>query len=71
MVRYCDRPLCVINFCFKRLLQNSWMKFEIISQECSLGDPLPKLLKMFCSVEQDGRQNLNGTAFLVCGHPQD
>ena len=28
---------------------------EIISQEGSLGDPLPKLLKPFHSVEQDGR----------------
>ena len=28
---------------FKCLLQNQWMDFEIISQEGSLGDPLPKL----------------------------
>ena len=26
---------------FKRLLLNRWMNFEIITQECSLGDPLP------------------------------
>ena len=32
------------------------MDFEIISQECSLGDPLPKLLKLFHYVEQNGRQ---------------
>ena len=45
-------------FCFKRLLlQNCWTDFEIISQEGSLGDPLPKLLKPFRSVEQDGRQS--------------
>ena len=31
--------------------------FEIISQECSLGDYLPKLLKPLRSVEQDGRQS--------------
>ena len=31
--------------------------FEIISQECSLGDCLPKLLKPFRSVEQDGRRS--------------
>ena len=28
--------------------------FEIISQECSLGDCLAKLLKPFRSIEQDG-----------------
>ena len=32
------------------------MDFGIIIQEYSLGDPLPKLQKPFCSVEQDGRQ---------------
>ena len=30
--------------------------FEIIIQEYFLGDPLPKLLKQFRYVEQDGRQ---------------
>ena len=30
------------------------MDFEIISQEGSLVDPLPKLLKLFCFAEQDG-----------------
>ena len=32
------------------------MDFEIISQECFLGDPLPNLLKEFSYVEQNGRQ---------------
>ena len=32
------------------------MDFEIIIQECFLGDPLPKLLKEFCYFEQNGRQ---------------
>ena len=32
------------------------MDFRIIIQECFLGGPLPKLLKEFRSVEQDGRQ---------------
>ena len=45
---------------FKRLkrllLLNQKMDFEIIIQECSLGDPLPKLLKQFRYVEQNGRQ---------------
>ena len=42
---------------FKRLLlQNQWMDFEIIIQGSSLGDPLPKLLKPFRSIEQHGRQ---------------
>ena len=42
---------------FKQLLLlNQKMDFEIIIQKCSLGDPLPKLLKEFCFVEQNGRQ---------------
>ena len=32
------------------------MDFELIKQECFLGDPLPKLLKPFPYVEQNGRQ---------------
>ena len=39
------------------LLLNQWTDFEIISQECSLGNPLPKLLKQFRSVEQNGHQS--------------
>ena len=42
---------------FKQLLLlNQCIEFEIILQEGSLGDPLPKLLKRFRSIEQDGRQ---------------
>ena len=38
---------------FKQLfLLNQLMDFEVISQECSLGDPLPKLLKQFRSDDQ-------------------
>ena len=45
---------------FKRLLLLSQkIDFEIIIQECSLGDPLPKLLKRFRYVEQNGRQAIN------------
>ena len=32
------------------------MDFEIIIQECFLGDLLPKLLEEFRYVEQNGRQ---------------
>ena len=32
------------------------MDFEIIIQECFLGDPLPELLKRFRYFEQNGRQ---------------
>ena len=35
------------------------MDFEIIIQECFLGDPLPKLLKEFRYVEQNGRRAIN------------
>ena len=42
---------------FKQLLLlNQWMDFEIIIYACSLGDPLPKLLKLFRSIEQNGCQ---------------
>ena len=36
---------------------NRWTEIKIISQECFLGDCLPKLLKPFRSVEQDGHQS--------------
>ena len=62
IVSYCDQSLSVVlafsTFCFKRLLlQNGYTDFEIFLQEGSLGDPLPKLLKPFRSVEQDGRHS--------------
>ena len=41
----------------QRLLLNQCIDFEIILQEGFLGDPLPKLLKLFHSVEQNGRQS--------------
>ena len=31
-----------------------WTDFEIISQEGSLGNSLPKLLKLFLAIEQGG-----------------
>ena len=37
-------------------LLNQCTDFEIISQKCSLANPLPKLLNWFRSVEQNGRQ---------------
>ena len=33
-------------------LRNCWSDFEIISQECSLGDPFQKLFAKFRSVEK-------------------
>ena len=43
---------------FKRLLLfHQLMDFEILSQEFSLGDPIPKLLKPFSLDEQDGGQS--------------
>ena len=35
---------------------NLKMDYETIIQECFLGDPLPKLLKRFRYVQQNGRQ---------------
>ena len=61
MVSYCDRSLSVVRalstFALNDLLQKGWTGFDIISQEGSLGDPLPKLLKPFRSNEQDGHQS--------------
>ena len=39
------------------LLLNQCIDFEIILQEGFMDDPLPKLLKLFCCVEQDGPQS--------------
>ena len=36
------------------LLRNCWSDFEIISQECSLGDPFQKLFAKFWSVHKHG-----------------
>ena len=36
------------------LLRNNWSDFEIISQECSLGDPFQKLLAKFWSLYKHG-----------------
>ena len=36
------------------LLQNCWSDFEIISQECSLGDPFKKMFVKFWSVHKHG-----------------
>ena len=43
----------------KKTVPNAVKHFScsIISQECSLGDLLPKLLKLSCSAELDGRQS--------------
>ena len=39
------------------------MDFKIITHECSLGDPLPELLKPFFSDEQDSHQSLSRKTF--------
>ena len=61
MVSFCDQSLSVVRplstFCFNNFSSKMARDFEIILQEGSLGVPLPKLLKPFCSVEQDGRQS--------------
>ena len=36
------------------LLRNCWSDFEIISRECSLGDPFQKLFAKFLSVYKYG-----------------
>ena len=42
---------------FKNLLvRNHWTDFNIILQQCSFGDPLPRLFKPFGFVKKHGRQ---------------
>ena len=43
---------------FKNLLRNRWSDFEIISQECSLGDPFQKLFAKFSSAQKHGSEEL-------------
>ena len=50
---------------FKLLLLNEKMDFEIIIQECFLGDPLPKLLKWFRSVECMAARAINRNKLLM------
>ena len=70
-VSFCDRsssvvrrPLSIVrlpsvnNLLKRHFLLNWWMDFEIILQEYSLGDPLPKLPKWFRSAKENGRQSL-------------
>ena len=38
----------------KNLLRNCWSDFEIISQECSLGDPFQKVFGKFWSLHKHG-----------------
>ena len=52
-----DCHASVNNLLKRHLLLNRLMDFEIILQECSLSDPLPKLQKWFCSAEQNGHQS--------------
>ena len=42
----------------KNLLQNRWSHFEIISQECPLGDPFQKLFAKFLSAQKHGSDEL-------------
>ena len=66
-VNYCDQYLSVappsISLSVRQLflqttsLLDQWTDFKIILQKCSLGDPLPKLLKSFRSTEQNGNQS--------------
>ena len=51
---------------FKRLrLENQKMDFEIIIQECFLGDPLPELLKEFRYVQQNAVRAINRNILLT------
>ena len=49
-MHYTDMKKFFKNF----LLRNCWSDFEIISQECSLGDPFQKLFAKFLSVHKHG-----------------
>ena len=47
------------------LLWNGWFYFEIISQDCSLGDPFQKLFTKFWSLEKRGSR-VGGRSFFHC-----
>ena len=47
----------------RHLLLDQWPNFKIISQKCSLGVPLLKLLKWFRSTEQNGCQSKKRKTF--------
>ena len=38
------------------LVRNHWTDFHIILQKCSIGDPLPRLFKLFGFIKKYGRQ---------------
>ena len=50
------------------LLRNCWSDFEIISQECSLGDPFQKLFAKFRSVYKYGSGEWG--LFALYGHEE-
>ena len=50
---------------FKGLLLNQKMDFEIIVQECFLGDPLPKLLKQFPMLKKMAARAINRNKLLT------
>ena len=52
----------------KNLLRNCWSNFEIISQECSLGDPFQKLFAKFWSVYKYGSGERG--LFALYGHEE-
>ena len=52
---------------FKSLLvRNHWTDFHIILQECSFGDPLPRLFKPFGFVKKHGRQGRGLFSLYIC-----
>ena len=52
------------------LLWNPWSNFEIISQECSLGDPFQKLFAKFWSVEKPWPPWGGGRLCALYGHEE-
>ena len=56
------------NFLKNVLLWNPWSYFEIISQECSLGQPFKNLFAKFWSVHKHGSGELGLLA--LCGHEE-
>ena len=58
-------PELKIEKTFKRLLLNQRMDFEIIIQECFLGDPLPKLLKQSATLNKMAARAINRNNLLM------
>ena len=63
-----SQPRAMKKFFKNLLFRNCWSDFEIISQECSLGDPFQKVFAKFFSVYKYGSGEWG--LFALYGHEE-